>query len=113
MTMSAQLGRENVHDLEPQDVARGLAEGKVLLVDVREPVETQVERYPEAFYLPMSQFDPAAIPDPQGRQVVFACRSGNRSVTASLMAQAAGLPYDAHLAGGIKAWKALGLPTET
>ena len=111
--MSAQLGRENVHDLEPQDVARGLAEGKVLLVDVREPVETQVERYPEAFYLPMSQFDPAAIPDPQGRQVVFACRSGNRSVTASLLAQAAGLPYDAHLAGGIKAWKALGLPTET
>src|SRR6516225_318277 len=111
--MSAQLGRENVHDLEPQDVARGLAEGKVLLVDVREPVETQVERYPEAFYLPMSQFDPAAIPDPQGRQVVFACRSGNRPVTASLMAQAAGLPYDAHLAGGIKAWKALGLPTET
>ena len=111
--MSAQLGRENVHDLEPQDVARGLAEGKVLLVDVREPVETQVERYAEAFYLPMSQFDPAAIPDPQGRQVVFACRSGNRSVTASLMAQAAGLPYDAHLAGGIKAWKALGLPTET
>ena len=111
--MSAQLGRENVHDLGPQDVARGLAEGKVLLVDVREPVETQVERYPEAFYLPMSQFDPAAIPDPQGRQVVFACRSGNRSVTASLMAQAAGLPYDAHLAGGIKAWKALGLPTET
>ena len=111
--MSAQLDRENVRDLEPEEVARGLAGGKVLLVDVREPVETQVERYPQAFYLPMSQFDPAAIPDPQGRQVVFACRSGNRSVTASLMAQAAGLPYDAHLAGGIKAWKALGLPTET
>jgi rhodanese-related sulfurtransferase len=110
--MSAQLGRENVHDLEPEEVARGLADGKVLLVDVREPSETQVERYPEAFYLPMSEFDPAAIPDPQGRQVVFACRSGNRSVTASLMAQAAGLPYDAHLAGGMKAWKALGLPTE-
>jgi rhodanese-related sulfurtransferase len=61
----------------------------------------------------MSVFDAAAIPDPQGRQVVFACRSGNRSVTASLTAQAAGLPYDAHLAGGMKAWKALGLPTET
>jgi rhodanese-related sulfurtransferase len=111
--MSAQLGRENVHDLTPQDVARGLAEGKVLLVDVREPNETEVERYPEACYLPMSEFDPTAIPDPQGRQVVFACRSGNRSVTASLMAQAAGLPYDAHLAGGMIAWKALGLPTES
>ena len=111
--MSAQLGRESVRDLTPEEVARGVAEGKILLVDVREPNETEVERYPKAFYLPMSEFDPVAIPDPQGRQVVFACRSGNRSVTASLMAQAAGLPYDAHLAGGIKAWKALGLPTET
>jgi rhodanese-related sulfurtransferase len=111
--MAAQLGRENVRDLSPEEVARGLGEGKVLLVDVREPNETAVERYPGAVYLPMSAFDPAAIPDPQGRRVVFACRSGNRSVTASLMAQAAGLPYDAHLAGGIKAWKELGLPTES
>jgi len=110
--MSAQLGRENVHDLAPEEVARGLAEGKILLVDVREPNETAVERYPDAFYLPMSEFDPAAIPDPEGRQVVFACRSGNRSVTASLMAQSAGLPYDAHLAGGMLAWKKVGLPTE-
>src|SRR5215470_2538962 len=102
-----------VHDLSPEDVAHGLAEGKVLLVDVREPKETAVERYPNAVYLPMSQFDPSAIPDPAGRKVVFACRSGNRSVTASLMAQSAGLPYDAHLAGGILAWKAVGLPTET
>lgn len=111
--MSAPLGRENVRDLTPQEVAQGLAEGRVLLVDVREPNETEVERYPHAVYLPMSVFDPAAIPDPVGRQVVFACRSGNRSVTASLAAQVAGLPYDAHLAGGIKAWKEVGLPTET
>ncbi len=102
-----------VHNMSADEVARGLAEGEILLVDVREPSETDVERYPGAFHLPMSEFDPAAIPDPQGRRVVFACRSGNRSVTASLMAQAAGLPYDTHLAGGIKAWKALGLPTES
>ncbi len=111
--MPAELGRENVHDLEPDEVARGIAEGKILLVDVREPNETAVERYPDAVYLPMSEFDPGAIPDPHGRKVVFACRSGNRSVTASLIAQAAGMPYDAHLAGGMKAWKALGLPTES
>jgi rhodanese-related sulfurtransferase len=111
--MSASLGRDSVRDLTPQEVARGLTEGKMLLVDVREPNETEVERYPEAVYLPMSIFDPAAIPDPQGKQVVFACRSGNRSVTASLAAQTAGLPYNAHLAGGIKAWKEAGLPTET
>jgi rhodanese-related sulfurtransferase len=113
MKMSAQLGRDDVHNLAPEEVARGIAEGKILLVDVREPNETALERYPEAFYLPMSQFDPSAIPDPQGRRVVFACRSGNRSVTASLMAQAAGLAFNAHLAGGLKAWKSAGLPTES
>ena len=73
----------------------------MLLVDVREPNETAVERYPDAVIVPLSSFDPAAIPDPQGKQVVFACRSGRRSVTASLAAQDQGYPYDAHLAGGI------------
>jgi len=29
------------------------------------------------------------------------------------MAQSAGLPYDTHLAGGMIAWKAQGLPTES
>ncbi|MFN5458137.1 rhodanese-like domain-containing protein, partial [Bradyrhizobium sp.] len=45
--------------------------------------------------------------------VVFACRSGKRSVTASLAAQAAGLPYDKHLQGGMLGWKAAGLPIKT
>ena len=102
-----------VHDLTPEDVARGLAQGKVLLVDVREPNEIEAERYPDAVVVPLSTFDPAQIPDPQGKQVVFACRSGRRSVTASQAAQAKGLPYDSHLAGGILAWKAAGLPTES
>ena len=107
----AQASNGQVHDLTPEDVARGIAEGRMLLVDVREPNETAVERFPGAFQLPLSDFDPAQIP--QDRAVVFACRSGKRSVTASLLAQAEGLPYDSHLAGGILAWKAAGLPTET
>ena len=102
-----------VRDLTPAEVARGLTEGRMLLVDVREPNETAVERYPGAAIVPLSSFDPRQIPDPKGREVVFACRSGKRSVTASQAAQAAGLPYDAHLAGGLLAWKAAGLPTET
>jgi rhodanese-related sulfurtransferase len=104
--------RGPVQDLSPEEVARGLTEGSMLLVDVREPNETAQESFPEAALLPLSSFDPAAIPDPAGRRVVFACRSGKRSFTAAMMAQAAGLPYDAHLAGGILAWKAAGLPTQ-
>lgn len=101
-----------VHDLTPQEVARGLSEGRVLLVDVREPDEVAAEAYPDAVVLPLSHFDARQIPDPHGKQVVFACRSGKRSVTASLAAQAAGLHYDSHLAGGIIGWKAAGLPTK-
>ena len=102
-----------VHDLTPEDVSRGMAEGRYLLVDVREPNEVAAEAYPGAVVVSLSGFDPQDIPDPQGRQVVFACRSGKRSVTASLAAQAAGLAYDKHLAGGMLAWKAAGLPTKT
>ena len=102
-----------VHDLTPEDVSKGIAEGRFLLVDVREPNEVAVDAYPDAVVVPLSSFDPKDIPDPHGKQVVFACRSGKRSVTASLAAQAGGLAYDKHLAGGMLAWKAAGLPTKT
>jgi rhodanese-related sulfurtransferase len=104
---------QQVRDLTPQEVAQGLQDGRFMLVDVREPNETAVERFPQAVVVPLSSFDPAAIPDPAGRDVVFACRSGRRSVTASLAAQEQGFPYGSHMAGGILAWKAAGLPTET
>ena len=102
-----------VHDLKAEDVARGITEGRVLLVDVREPNEIAAEAYPDAVVVPLSSFDPKLIPNPAGKQVVFACRSGRRSVTASLAAQEAGLPYESHLEGGIIAWKEAGLPTKT
>ncbi len=101
-----------VHDLPPEEVAKGLIEGRYLLIDVREPNETAAEAYPEGATMPLSAFDPAALPDPEGRTVVFACRSGKRSVAASLAAQAAGKPYNFHLAGGMIGWKAAGLPTK-
>ena len=77
-----------VHDLTPEEVSKGMADGRYLLVDVREPNEVAVDAYPGAVVVPLSSFDPHAIPDPKSKQVVFACRSGKRSVTASLAAQA-------------------------
>ena len=112
--MSDQPGEgHKVHDLTPQQVAEGLKEGHIVLVDVREPNETAVERFPGAVLVPLSSFDPATIPAPPGSEVVFACRSGRRSVTASLAAQEQGFDYNSHLAGGILAWRAAGLPTES
>jgi rhodanese-related sulfurtransferase len=102
-----------VRDLTPQDVAEGLRQGRLLVVDVREPNETALERIPGAILVPLSTFDPGTIPDPSGREVVFTCRSGRRSVTASLAAQEQGFPYASHLVGGILAWKQAGFETIT
>jgi len=111
--MSDMPRADEVTNLTVEEVAAGVAEGRMLLVDVRELNETAMERYPGAVVVPLSSFDPSEIPDPQGKQVVFACRSGRRSITASVAAQDAGYPYTCHLAGGILAWKAAGQPTET
>ena len=118
LSLETDVGRtsvadQQVHDLTPDEVSKGIAEGGYLLVDVREPNEVAVEAYPDGVVVPLSTFDPKDIPDPHGKQGVFACRSGKRSVTASLAAQAAGLPYDKHLAGGILGWKAAGMPIKT
>jgi rhodanese-related sulfurtransferase len=102
----------SVRNLTPDEVANAMTQGRILLVDVREPNEAAIEAFPRAILVPLSTFDPTTIPDPDGREVVFACRSGRRSATAAQMAQAAGLPYDAHLAGGILAWKEAGHPTD-
>jgi rhodanese-related sulfurtransferase len=110
--MSDMPRADEVTNLTPEEVAEGLRAGRMLLVDVREPNETALERYPGAVIVPLSAFDPTAIPDPQGKEVVFACRSGRRSITASVAAQDAGYPYKSHLAGGIIAWKVAGLPTD-
>jgi rhodanese-related sulfurtransferase len=111
--MSDMPRADEVTNLTPQEVAEGVRAGRMLLVDVREPNETAVESFPGAVIVPLSAFDPSAIPDPQGKEVVFACRSGRRSITASVAAQDAGYPYKSHMAGGILAWKQAGLPTTT
>jgi rhodanese-related sulfurtransferase len=106
------FGRSEVRDLTPQEVADGLATGRILLVDVREPHETAREGIRGALLVPLSRLDPLDLPEPEGREVVFTCASGVRSMKAAEIAQAAGLAYDAQLAGGIAAWKAAGLPVE-
>ncbi|HWV97447.1 MAG TPA: rhodanese-like domain-containing protein, partial [Xanthobacteraceae bacterium] len=37
-----------VEDLTPQQVAEGVAEGRYLLLDIREPNEVAAEAYPDA-----------------------------------------------------------------
>ena len=55
------LEPETVRDLTAEEVAAGLEAGNMLLVDVREPQETAVERIAGSVLLPLSRFDPDDI----------------------------------------------------
>jgi len=67
---------DNVTEYEPEEVQALLAEGKILLVDVREPMEYAAERIPGALLYPLSSFDASQLPPDGPRQVVFSCAAG-------------------------------------
>jgi rhodanese-related sulfurtransferase len=98
------VSHDGVADWSREEIRAGLAEGKVLVVDVREPHEFAMGHMPGALNMPLSSFNPADIPDAPGREVVFSCAAGVRSLRAIDMAQSAGLSFDAHYPGGFKDW---------
>jgi rhodanese-related sulfurtransferase len=98
-----------MENLTPEEIADLLARDAILLIDVREPHEHEAECIVGAVLVPLSSFDPAALPDPEGRRIVFHCALGGRSAKAMAIAAAAGLPVLGHMAGGIQAWKSAGL----
>ena len=98
-----------IQDLTPEEVAARMKIGGMELIDVREPGEYDAERIQGAMLFPLSTFDPHALP--KNVDIIFQCGTGKRSAMAVARAQAAGMRHCAHLAGGIQAWKAAGLPT--
>lgn len=100
----------------PEVGARELAvlveQGKALVVDVREADEFAAGHVPGAVNLPLSAFDPAKVPHPEGRMVVLNCLGGKRSGMALDKCRVARVAIDTHLEGGFKAWADAGLPVE-
>jgi len=105
------FGSPKPKDLSPVEVQAGLEAGRILLVDVREPAEFASERIAGALNIPLSRFDPRALPDAGARTIVLQCAGGKRSAMAVGQCLRAGQVIDVHLAGGLAAWKAAGLPT--
>ena len=95
-------------ELDPGEVNARMMRGEIVLVDVREPNEIAAERIAGAVSLPLSRFDPAALPK---GEVVLSCLSGKRSGMALAKCRQAGVPVNTHMRGGLMGWKAAGLPT--
>ncbi len=105
----------NVIDLDRDAIKQGLADGSLLLIDVREDHEFAAGRIPGSVSHPLSTFDPQALREliaQDGRRPVFSCASGVRSVHAIAAAQGAGLDVSEHYAGAFKDWYGAGEPIE-
>ena len=107
----ADMTAENV---SREELKTGLANGSILLVDVREPNEWADGHIMGASLNPLQSFDPSALPDAQdGKRIVLHCRSGKRSLVALERAHAAGrTDIKAHYPGGMLDWNAAGEPIE-
>lgn len=103
-------GPTPVVDLQRDDIKKGLSEGSILLVDVREPQEFAAGHIPGAVSHPLSSFDPSALPT--DKRIVFSCAAGVRSLRALEFAQAAGRDLREHYRGGFKDWIGAGEPVE-
>jgi len=98
--------------LKPADVAQRLKAKSAVLIDIREQDEFAREHVAGAVHAPLSLFDQVPLKLPDGRDVVYTCRTGNRTgVNCDRLA--ARVPGEAFvLEGGLDGWKAQGLATE-
>lgn len=100
-----------VIDLEPAQLVERLTGGNVQLIDVRTAEEFAEGHLAGAINISSEGFDPKALPDTQGKEVILYCRSGRRSgIVGERLAEHTGKPAE-HLGEGIIAWRAAGLPT--
>jgi rhodanese-related sulfurtransferase len=94
-----------VENVGLDELKKGLADGSILLVDVREPNEYAAGHIPGSMLNPLQKFDPKALPNVPGKRVVLSCRTGRRSLTALDFAQKAGREdVRAHYPGGFQEW---------
>ena len=102
---------EAAAQLMPCQVKQLIDADEAYLVDVREPDEYAQAHIAEARLLPLSRFDPAAIRPPDGKRLIFHCRSGVRCGMASEALRASGYTGPiGRMSGGLIGWIEAGLP---
>lgn len=84
-----------------------------LIVDVRELDEFTALRVPGTVLLPISRFSIGYGRLPTDRPLLMLCKVGGRSASATDLLLRSGFTDVANIAGGISAWHAAGLPTES
>ncbi len=114
--------RANIKELDAESAHDALAEGDILVVDVREPDEFAQGHLPGAINIPRGIIEAAADASthyrhPQlsvahQRKVLMCCTSGSRSALTVYALQQMGFEQIYSLAGGLECWSAEGFELE-
>lgn len=107
--------RAQVREADCATAAQLLKEGW-LCIDVRENGEHEVERLRGSVCIPRGVLEFRIAEHPgcadKGKAILLYCKTGGRSALAAFNLQRMGYSNVVSLAGGIDAWRTLGLPTE-
>lgn len=111
MSPGSTNGGPAVDFIDPATLKGWMDAGDAVVVDVREADEYAMAHIEGSTLIPLSAFNPAAIPDHGGKKLVIHCASGVRCGMASEQLLASGYAGQIHrLAGGIEAWYHAGNP---
>ena len=106
------FGRD--HDVGPDDAATAIASG-VPVIDVRDPQEFATGAIAGSINVPLNQIQAKGLAsledagvDVEAPSLLFVCRSGARSGSASLALRGALGKRAKNLAGGLIAWESSG-----
>jgi len=105
---------QGVQHITPQNALAELQNGTAIMVDVREEPEFKLEFIPlnDVFYYPMSHIEEYLQNIPNDKPIIVVSDTGVRSTKVVNLFNRNGLTNSANLDGGIRLWKALGLPVE-
>jgi rhodanese-related sulfurtransferase len=103
---------EALQRLKPEEAGRRLADGRAVLIDIREADEFARRRIGGALSRPLSGLQGEGVARSDAREVIFTCRTGMRTGAneGRLAMIGGGKAYV--LEGGLDAWVAAGLPLE-
>src|SRR6059058_5381270 len=104
--------KKNIKEISPQDAAAKSKSGNAVIIDVREKDEWDEEHIPDAIHMSRGTIEldiEEKVPDTNA-MIICHCGGGGRSALAAETLQKMGYKNVRSMAGGFKAWKAIGLP---
>ena len=106
-TLFSRRGGKGIQQIDAVELQTRMKESpnSLEVIDVREPYEFSGGHIVKAKNIPLGKLDAKLGDLPKNKDVVFVCRSGNRSMAAARKATKVGLTAVYNMSGGMIRWK--------